>query len=88
MSSRRAAGAGILAAVTVPLLTFFSGCGTVVQPLPAAIAGFSLQTLQDIQSDERLTDDERRQRIRDLVGAPNDDAGDRLVDFLLNVIVP
>lgn len=88
MSSRRAAGTGILAAVTVSLLMFFSGCGTPVQPLPAAIAGFSLQALQDIQNDERLTDDERRQRIRDLVGAPNDDAGDRLVDFLLNVIVP
>ncbi len=87
MSSRRAAG-GILAAMTVPLLAFFSGCGTAVQPLPAAIAGFSLQSLQDIQNDERLTDDERRQRIRDLVGAPNDDAGDRLVDFLLNVNVP
>lgn len=74
----------LLAALACP----FSGCGILEQPLPAATQNFNLAALQEIQDDPRLTDDERRQRIRDLVGAPDTDAGNRLVEFLLTFAVP
>jgi hypothetical protein len=56
-------------------------------PLPDQIAGFSLKELADIQNNSALTDDERRQQIRDATGAPNNADGDRLVEFLLNLII-
>ena len=65
-----------------------SGCGVLTQPLPAATRNFTLTALAEIQSDERLTDDQRRDRIRELVGAPDSDEGDRLVEFLLTFNVP
>jgi hypothetical protein len=66
------------------------GCGfeRLDGALPAAVAGFSLSDLEDIQDDERLTDDEKRDRIREAVGAPDNDSGDRLVEFLLTFNVP
>jgi hypothetical protein len=66
------------------------GCGfdRLDGDLPAAVEGLSLSDLEDIQDDERLTDDEKRDRIRDAVGAPDNDSGDRLVEFLLTFNVP
>lgn len=77
-----------IAAAFLGLVLGISGCGIIEQPLPTISTGFSLEMLAEIQNDERLTDDERRERIRELVGAPMDDSGDRLVEFLLNFNVP
>ena len=77
--------------LAMPMLVgslFFSGCGLIAQPLPDATRNLDLATLEEIQDDERLTDDERRERIRELAEAPNTDAGDRLVEFLLTFNVP
>ena len=74
------AGAFILAAAV------FSGCGTLpVTPMPDALPNLTLQQLGEIQGDERLTTDEKRQAIRDAAQIPNDAAGDRLVEFLLTL---
>jgi hypothetical protein len=83
----RSIGLGLLGAA---LQVSWCGCGLDrLQPaLPAAIPGFTLAKLKDIQDDERLTDDEKREQIRQATGAPNSDSGDRLVDFLLNMNVP
>lgn len=74
----------------IGLLMFSAGCGfNRLEPaLPDAIPGFSLRELELIQDDSSLTDDEKRQAIRDAVGAPEDEAGDRLVEFLLTFNVP
>lgn len=71
-------------------LTLSGGCGfNALDPtLPDAVAGFSLADLKAIQDDERLTDDEKQEQIREAVGAPDDADGDRLVDFLFNFDVP
>lgn len=78
----------ILALVTIGL-----GCGCGVdrlqqETLPDEVTGLTLDQLEDIQDDERLTDDEKREAIRDAIDAPEDSSGDRLVDFLLNLNVP
>ena len=66
-----------------------ASCGPQVVPnLPNTESGLSLSDLDELQSDERLTDDQRRDLIRQAIGAPNNDAGDRLVEFLLNANVP
>lgn len=67
-----------------------SGCGldAIAPSLPDAVAGFTLADLEAIQDDERLTDDEKREQIRQAVGAPDTADGDRLVEFLLNFNVP
>lgn len=67
-----------------------AGCGfdRLIATLPAAVEGFSLEQLEDIQNDERLTEDQKRQAIREAVGAPENESGDRLVEFLLNFNVP
>jgi hypothetical protein len=67
-----------------------AGCGfdRLEPTLPDAVAGFTLADLEDIQDDERLTDDEKRELIREAVGAPDDESGDRLVEFLLDLNVP
>lgn len=67
-----------------------AGCGLdPVQTTPAnQVQGFSLADLQDIQNDERLTDAEKTERIREAMQAPNNDSGDRLAAFLLTVNVP
>lgn len=56
--------------------------------LPNEVAGFNLHDLEDIQKDERLTDDEKREAIRTAIGAPMDSSGDRLVEFIFNLTVP
>jgi hypothetical protein len=67
-----------------------SACGfeRIAAPLPDLVEGLSLAELEAIQDDERLTDDEKRQAIRDAVEAPEDESGDRLVEFLFNFVVP
>ena len=68
-----------------------SGCGVdrlQQQTLPDEVTGLTLEQLEDIQDDERLTDDEKREAIRNAIGAPEDSSGDRLVEFLLDLNVP
>lgn len=74
----------------VGLSAVASGCGfdRLQGDLPAAVPGFTISDLEAIQTDGRLTDEEKRQRIRDAVNADDNDNGDRLVDFLLNFNVP
>ena len=72
------------------VLATVGGCGVerIAPSLPDAIPGFTLDDLKNIQDDERLTTDEKREQIRTAVGAPDDANGDRLVDFLLTFTVP
>ena len=72
------------------IVTMQAGCGVSLlePPLPDLVEGLTLSELEAIQDDPRLTDDEKRQAIRDAIGAPETDAGDRLVEFLLNLNVP
>lgn len=72
------------------VVTMLTGCGfDRLQPaLPDLVAGMSLADLEDLQNDERLTTDEKREMIRDAIGAPMTESGDRLVNFLLNLNVP
>jgi hypothetical protein len=67
-----------------------AGCGfdRLTPTLPAAITGFTLADLKNIQNDERLTTAEKQEQIRTAIGAPSDADGDRLVNFLLNMTVP
>ncbi len=81
----------IIACLCTSLLgTSLTGCGfdRLQATLPAAVQGFTLSDLEDIQNDERLTDDEKKEQIREAVDAPDDESGDRLVDFLLTFDVP
>lgn len=82
--ARMAAALGLAAAVAAG----GSGCESLPNPVPAANTDLTLARLDEIQNDERLTDEEKEQMVRDLVGAGNDEAGDRLVTFLLNFNVP
>ncbi len=86
----RGMAAAISAIVVFTCFTCFPGCGLdrLDPVLPAEVAGFTLADLDDIQDDERLTDDEKREAIRTAVGAPDTDEGDRLVEFLLTFNVP
>lgn len=83
---RRASIASLLFAFVIAA----TGCGFErLQPtLPDAVAGFTLADLEDIQNDERLTDDEKRAAIRAAIDAPDTPEGDRLVEFLLDLNVP
>lgn len=77
--------------VLLVVLCLQAGCGfdRLQGPLPAApTTGFNLEDLKAIQDDTALTDDERRDLIREGVQAPEDESGDRLVEFLLNFDVP
>ncbi len=71
------------------IVSMLSACGMerLAAPLPD-LEELSLAELESIQNDPRLTDDEKRQAIRDTIGAPADESGDRLVEFLLNFDVP
>ncbi len=74
----------------IGLLLTGAGCGMerLQGPLLNAIPGFSLADLKAIQNDSTLTTDQKRQRIREAVGAPDTPEGDRLVQFLLTFNVP
>jgi hypothetical protein len=80
----------LLVSVWVISVAFLGGCGfeRLEPPLPDVVAGFSLADLEDIQDDERLTDDEKRDAIREAIDAPDTEEGDRLVEFLLDFNVP
>lgn len=56
--------------------------------LPAQVAGFSLADLDAILRNTALTEMEQREAIRAAIGAPDNDSGDRLVNFLFNFNVP
>ncbi len=80
-------------ALLLAFVAIWMGCGCGFdrlqqETLPNQVTGFSLQDLKDIQDDERLTDDEKREAIRTAVGAPQDSSGDRFVEFLLTMNVP
>jgi len=64
---------------------FLTSCGIVPSPLPDAVDDLTLQRIQEIRSDPTLTNDERAQILRDLLGLEDDDAGNRAVNFLLNL---
>ncbi|MCK6457620.1 MAG: hypothetical protein L6Q92_13955 [Phycisphaerae bacterium] len=70
-------------------LIVLSGCG-LVAPLPDLATTLTLEGLRDIQRDPRLTADDRRAMIRDLLGLPDDANGNRIADFLrtLNITLP
>ncbi len=86
----RGMAAAISALIVFTCFTFLPGCGSdrLDSVLPAEVAGFTLGDLEDLQDDERLTDDEKREAIRAAIGAPDTDEGDRLVEFLLDFNVP
>ena len=67
-----------------------SGCGfDRIQPTPSGtIEGITFETLSEIQDDDTLTDDQKRQAIRDAIGAPDTPEGDRLVEFLFDFPTP
>lgn len=72
------------------LMSMQTGCGfeRVRGALPDMVEGLTLAQLEQIQDDERLTLAEKREAIREAAGIPNTDAGDRLVNYLLNFVVP
>lgn len=87
---RKYLGIGIFCCNLFLMASMQSGCGFErFQPvLPDQIAGFSLASLESIQDDERLTDDEKREQIRTAINAPMTVEGDRLVEFLFTLNVP
>ncbi len=71
------------------LMTMLAGCGFErIQPSLPDLNDLTLARLEEIQDDERLTNAEKRQAIRDEAGIPDTVEGDRLVDFLLAFNVP
>jgi hypothetical protein len=76
--------------VVVGAVLYSAGCGfSLIQPTPPnAIPDFDFDALEEIQRDERLTVDERREAIRTAIGAPMSPEGDRIVDFLLGLNLP
>ncbi|HWL94080.1 MAG TPA: hypothetical protein VNT79_11155 [Phycisphaerae bacterium] len=72
------------------LMSMHAGCGfeRLRPELPDLVEGLSLEALGQIQNDERLTDEEKREAIRTAAAIPETTEGDRLVDFLLTFDVP
>jgi hypothetical protein len=73
------------------VIALAAGCGfNAIQQatLPAQAAGLTLAELDAILSNSALTDMEQQDAIRAAIGAPMDDNGDRLVNFLFNFTVP
>lgn len=76
-------------AMFVSALTAGCGFNAIQQAtLPAQAAGLTLAELDAILSNSALTDMEQQDAIRAAIGAPMDDNGDRLVNFLFNFTVP
>jgi hypothetical protein len=80
---------GLLLASMIVMVSM-AGCGfeRLHAVLPAEVQGLTLADLKLIQNDTRLTDAQKRDQIRQAVGAPDDENGDRLVEFLLTFNVP
>lgn len=77
--------------LAVFVIALTAGCGfNAIQQatLPAQAAGLTLADLDAILSNSALTDMEQQDAIRAAIGAPMDDSGDRLVNFLFNFTVP
>jgi len=81
---------GLISLLASTMLLLCGACGfPALEPLlPNAVEGFTLDQLEEIQDDPRLTVSERREAIRTAIGAPMTPEGDRLVNFLLTFIVP
>lgn len=79
-----------ISAVLLVVIFTVCGCGfNRLDPLlPDAAAGLTLADIRAIQQNTALTLDERREAIREAIDAPDDEDGDRLVNFLLNLNVP
>ena len=56
-------------------------------PLSSTVGGLTRDKLRLIQRDARLTTDQKRQQIRDAIGVPDTDEGNRLANFLLNLTI-
>jgi hypothetical protein len=69
--------------LTAFLALLLAGCGIIEAPLPNLAVDLSLTELRQIQLDPLLTVAEKREKVRILIGAPNDAGGDRIVNFLL-----
>ncbi len=52
------------------------------------VPNFNLSDLENIQDDQRLTTDEKLAQIREALGVPDDDDGNRIAQFLLTFNVP
>lgn len=64
-----------------------AGCGVIPPPLPDA-ADLTLRNLQQIQQDPTLDTQERRDRVRELMGLDDTPESERIIDFVLSVQVP
>ena len=85
--------AGLKSVLCLSLLflsVVLTGCGfdRILGPLPDLVEGLTLAELEEIQHDDRLTDDQKREAIREAISAPDTEDGDRLVEFLLDFDVP
>jgi len=78
----------IPATLIVTSLSIGCGLNLIPNPMPAQVEGLTLQELQAIQQDGALTNNEKRDAIRDAINAPNNAEGDRLVEFLFTLNVP
>lgn len=77
---------GIIVLMGCGLLT---GCGIVAPPLSNRIpSGVTLATIQQIQSDPTLSDAERQQQVRALLGVDDSQASTALVNFMLSLQIP
>ena len=56
-------------------------------PLTSTIGGLTMEQLRLIQQDERLTDDEKRQQIREAIGVENTAEGNRVAEFLRTLVI-
>lgn len=83
LSVRRAVGLGLTGLLGLASV----GCG-VPAPLPNSAAPLDLALLREIQRDPTRTVAQRRELLRDLLDLPDDDAGNRIATFLLNVNIP
>lgn len=69
------------------LMVAAGGCGVIPPPLPDA-ADLTLRNLQQIQQDPTLDTQERRDRVRELMGLDDTPESERIIDFVLSVQVP
>ena len=70
------------------LIGFLCGCNTLQTPILPNASGVTLGTIEQIQNDPSLTQNERQAMLRDMLGVEDDEAGNRLVNFLLALQVP
>lgn len=69
-------------------LSGMSGCRAIPPKLADAVPGLTLETVQQVQTDPTLTPTDRLAIIRKFLGVEDDEAGNRLATFILNLQVP